>query len=276
MKPLIIVSGILLACPAWPCTIMVVARGGNVFAAANEDDDNRPDRSSHYIRFVPGNKETATLGYVAFGYKNNPFSDESAMNEAGLFYDFDALEKLDKPREGRPNGKFNAINEMLTKCRTVKQAVEFIEAIDLPFMSSAQLVLGDASGASAIVERHATTWRQPKVDFQIGTNFRTSTTPLEAITCERFKQCSLELNKRSRVSAGSLTEILRRTSADGSGIAKTWYSMVCDLKRRRVTLYYQGDFAKGATFDLLAELKVGPKKLDLSIFISDLLAKPGR
>lgn len=276
MKPLVTLAGILFAGAAFPCTIMIVSRGGNVFAAANEDEDNRPDKSSHYIRFVPANREKSALGYVAFGYKSNPFSDESAMNEAGLFYDFNALDKLDKPREGRPKGKFNAVNEMLTQCRTVKQAVEFLESVDLPYMSSAQMVLGDASGTSAIVERQATTWRKRKVDFQIGTNFRTSTTPPEAITCDRFKLCSVELSKRSRVSKSSLAELLRRTSADGTRTSKTWYSMVCDLKRLKVTLYYQGDFARGATFDLLSEIKSGPRKLDMSAFVSELLAKPGR
>jgi len=246
---------------------MIVARAGHVFAAANEDDENKVELSQHYVRFVPPSKEKGTLGFVAFGYKNNPFSDESAMNEAGLFYDFDALDKLDKPREGKPKGKFNAINEMLTHCHTVKEAMQFLEGFDLPNLSSAQMVIGDATGASAIFERQATTWRPKKVDYQIGTNFRTSTTPTSQITCDRFKLCDANLVKKKRVTVDSLAGLLNSTKATGANGSMTWYSLVCDLKSRQIHLYRKGDFTHATTFSLDEELKKGQRKLDMDEFI---------
>ena len=268
MKAFLVISGLILSGPISACTIFIVARGGQVFAAGNEDEDNVEKNSKHYVRFVPANKEKATLGYVSFGYKRNPFSDESAMNEAGLFYDFNALDKLDVARPGKPKGKFNTINEMLTSCRTVAEAVNYIEKVDLPFLSSAQMVIGDATGASAIVERHITTWRSKGSDFQIGTNFRTSTTPDDKITCDRFKACNLELGMNQPLGVSSIAALLNTTRAAPKSGTQTWYSLVCDLKQQRVNVYRKGDFAHTTSFLLADELKKGARKTDMDEFIS--------
>jgi hypothetical protein len=221
-----------------------------VFAAGNEDERSESAYSKHFVRFVPGSKEKGALGYVAFGYTRNPFNDESAMNEAGLFYDFTALEKLDTPREGKPRGKFNTINEMLTKCSTVSEAVKFLAGFDLPNMSSAQILIGDATGASAIVERHAVTHRPAGVDFQVATNFRTSAVPKAAISCERFKLSDTQLGLKKRMDAESAAAILGRVKAAPPSESMTWYSLVCDLKRRQVHLYRTGEFDKPFKFSL--------------------------
>ncbi len=273
MKVLAILSGLVLAMASSACTIFIVSRGGQVIAAGNEDEANVEKNAKHYVRFVPGNNEKATLGYVSFGYKGNPFSDESAMNEAGLFYDFNALDKLDVARLDKPKGKFNAINEMLTTCRTVDQAVKFLETVDLPFLSSAQIVIGDATGASAIVERHTTTWRSKGADYQIGTNFRTSKTPLEKITCNRFKACNLELGMNRLLDLPSVVDLLKTTKAAPKSGTRTWYSLVCDLKHQRVNLYRKGDFAHPTSFLLADELRKGARKIDMDEFISDHSSK---
>lgn len=255
--------GLSICAASQPCTVFLVARRGEVFAAGNEDEASDVKYSKHFVRFVPANKEKGALGYVAFGYAYNPFNDESAMNEAGLFFDFTAQDKLDVPREGKPKGKFNTINEMLVKCRTVKEAVQFLEGFDLPNMSSAQLLIGDATGASAIIERHQVTERLPKVDFQITTNFRTSVVPPDQITCERYKFCDLRLSAKKRLDIKSVAEILGGVTAVPPSPYQTWYSLVCDLKRKRVNLYRRGDLSKPFSFSLTDELKKGARKLDM-------------
>lgn len=267
MRLILILGACCIVANGPACTIIITARAGNVFAAGNEDDDNKQHLASHYIRFAPANKEKRTLGFVAFGYKNNPFSDESAMNEAGLFYDFDALDPLDKPRKDKPTGKFNAVNEMLISCRTVAEAVKYLESVDLPQMSSAQLVIGDATGASAIVERHTTTWRAKARDYQIGTNFRTSTTPENAVTCDRYLLCNTFLAAKKRISISNIASLLKQTSTSNSQ-TKTWYSVICDLKKKDIYLNVQSDFAKTIRFNLATELKKGPQRLDMEDFVA--------
>lgn len=267
-KTAILGGALLLTAGASACTIVFAARGGNVFAAGNEDESNKPQFASHYIRFEPANKVKGTLGFVAFGYKSNPFSDESAMNEAGLFYDFNALDTLDKPRDGKPKGKLNTVNQMLVTCKTVAEAVKFLESVDLPQMSSAQILIGDATGTSAIVERHATTWRAKNRDFQIGTNFRTSTTPETKITCDRYKLCAATLSRNKPIALTDMASMLRKTAASNSE-TMTWYSLVCDLKKKDVYLSLKGDFAKTIKFNLQTELRKGQKRLDMEQFVSE-------
>ncbi|MEI7578113.1 MAG: carcinine hydrolase/isopenicillin-N N-acyltransferase family protein [Armatimonadota bacterium] len=268
MKLAWILTFVAIASASQPCTVFLVARHGQVFAAGNEDEGADAGHSKHFVKFVQAKPETGALGYVAFGYSKNPLNDESAMNEAGLFYDFTAQDKLDKPREGKPRGKFNAINEMLTKCRTVAEAVHFLEAFDLSNMSSAELFIGDSLGASAIVERHTTTARPKGIDFQIATNFRTSLVPQDQISCERYKLCDSRLGASKRVSVKSIVEILDGTKAQAPSAYRTWYSLVCDLKRREVNLYRKGDFSQPIKFSLLAELKKGARKLDMDEFVN--------
>jgi hypothetical protein len=267
MRRTSIALALMMTCAAAePCTIVILARKGQVYAAGNEDESNQPELSRHTVRFVPGNAEKKTLGYVAFGYKNNPFSDESGLNEAGLFYDFNALDKLDAPRAGMPKGKFNAIKEMLSTCRTVREAVKYLESYDLPYMSTSQIVIGDASGASAIVERQATTLRARGVDYQIGTNFRTSTTPKTAITCNRYQHCDQILAKKNNSGFSIVQNLLQSTSAN-SATTKTWYSVICDLKKREVHLFIRGDFTKQFQFSLKDELTKGVRTLDMDEFV---------
>lgn len=267
MRWILILFGLAICAASKPCTVFLVARHGQVLAGGNEDESAEANNADHYVKFVPARPETGALGYVAFGYAKNPFNDESAMNEAGLFYDFTAQDKLEKPREGKPKGKFNAINEMLTKCRTVSEAVQFLEAFDLINMSSAELFIGDATGASTIVERHATTIRDKSSDFQIATNFRTSMVPKDQITCERYKLCDSRLAAKKRVGVKQFAEILDSTKAQAPSEYRTWYSLVCDLKRREVNLYRKGDFTKPFKFSLLAELNKGARRLHMDEFV---------
>lgn len=267
MKLAWVLTIVTVATASQSCTVFLVARHGQVFAGGNEDESAEPGNAKHYVRLVPAKPQTGALGYVAFGYTKNPFNDESAMNEAGLFYDFTAQDKLDKPREGKPSGKFNAINEMLTKCRTVAEAVLFLEGFDLINMSSAELFIGDATGASTIVERHATTSRDKSSDFQIATNFRTSMVPKDQITCERYKLCDSRLAATKRVGVKQFAEILDSTKAKAPSEYRSWYSLVCDLKRREVNLFRKGDFTRPFKFSLLAELKKGARKIDMDEFV---------
>lgn len=274
MRALCVLVGLAAACAsAWPCTIFVVARNGLVFAGANEDYTLGERFEKHWVRFVPA-KEKGQLGYVGFGYNFSPIVDQAAVNEAGLFYDYNALAKLDRPNEGKPKGGILHLQKMIATCRTVKEAVAYLRQYDFPFMSAAQMVLGDATGASAILERHTVTWRTPGADFQIGTNFRTSATPKTEITCGRYKACDASLSRAQAVSVESVRAILERTAAKGGG-ALSWYTTLCDLKSGIVHLFRKADFKSVATLDVKAELKKGARTVDMD----DLMkasAKPYR
>jgi hypothetical protein len=251
----------LFASPASPCTIFVVDRNGMVIAGGNEDHRAEEKYAGHWVRFFPA-EEQGELGYVSFGYNFSPLVDQAALNEAGLFYDYNALPAHDGVnREAEPAEVFK-IKEMLKTCRTVDEALEFMALYDFAGMAKAQMVIGDATGASAIVERHTVTKRDPRTDYQIGTNFRTSTTPKNAITCWRYKLCDKTLSKEEPVSIESVRGVLENSMPKDRGLV-SWYTTVFDLKAAKIHLFRKGHFSKAVVIDLKKELKNGQREIDM-------------
>jgi hypothetical protein len=219
----------------------------------------------HWIRFHPRNAGQP-LGFVTFGYDESPLIAQAAVNEAGLFFDFNALPAKHEGPEGKPEGSVDLLVRMMGTCRTVAAAVELLQNWDLKWMSAAQMVLGDATGASAIFERNAVTYRGP-ADYQIGTNFRTSDTPVEKITCWRYKTCDAALGKKQPVSVDSVRALLEQTMPKGKETI-TWYSTLCDLKSQRIFLFRKGEFSKVVTLNLGDELAVGDRKIDMDTLMA--------
>ncbi|HRF60553.1 MAG TPA: hypothetical protein PLH94_11670 [Fimbriimonadaceae bacterium] len=255
------------------CTIFVVSRNGMVLAGANEDYSIGERFEKHWVRFVPASQK-GQLGYIGFGYNFSPFLEQAAINEAGLFFDYNALGKLDKPNEGKQPGGLPQLLHMIKTCRTVDEAVKYLGQYDIPLLSTGQMVLGDATGASAIIERHTVTARTRGIDFQIGTNFRTSTTPASEIRCNRYRTCAESLAKGQSVSIESVRLLLERTAPKNGG-AISWYSSVCDLKGGRVYLFRKANFSRVAILDVKAELKKGARTEDMDALMTSL-GKPYR
>lgn len=264
---------VALGAIAQPCTIFIVARGGAVLAGANEDMTNAPPYDKHWVHFQPARDKNA-FGFVSFGYNQFPLVAQAAMNEKGLFYDYNALPKDDRGPEGKPKESVLIIQTMLERCATVAQAVDFLSRYDIVGLSTGQMVIGDATGASAILERNAVTYRG-RQDFQIGTNFRTSTTPKAKITCDRFKKCDAALRAGGPVGVTEVLGLLKATSANTkTGI--TWYSMVCDLKEGKIILFRKANFDAAVTLGLKAELAKGSRRTDIdALFAAESKAFPG-
>lgn len=268
---LALAASLILVSFASPCTIFIDARGGMVIAGANEDYSNEEMYAGHWVRFFPAEKE-GELGYVSFGYDIYPLFDQAAMNEAGLFYDYNALSAHDGINVGAKSATMLKVTEMLKTCKTVDEALEFLDKYDFASMAKAQMVIGDATGASAIIERHTVTKRAPEKDFQIGTNFRTSTTPKEEITCWRYKLCNKGLAKDEPASIESVRGLLEESMPKGPG-AISWYTTVCDLKAAKIHLFRKGDFSMAVVIDLKEELKKGKRNLDMDELMESA-AKP--
>lgn len=241
-----------------------------MLAGANEDYAIGPPNDKHWVRFVPAPAKDK-LGYVGFGYHFSPIFEQAAMNEAGLFYDYNALARLETPNTGKPTGGLLQLRTMITSCHTVEQAVAYLTQFDFPAFSTGQMVIGDATGASAILERHTVTRRPATTDFQIGTNFRTSTTPKTEITCWRYKTCEAGLLKRDPVTVESVRALLAASMPPKGGGSISWYTTVADLKAGIVHLFRKGDFSRVAHLRLKEELAKPARTLDMD----DLMATRG-
>lgn len=261
-----------LACATYAaqaCTIFLVARGGQVLMGANEDMVNESPYDKHWISFQ-ARSDKHKLGYAAFGYNAVPFVAQAGMNESGLFLDYNALPKLDRGPKGKPQASALLGEKILGECSTVDEALALIKQYDWVGLSAGQMVIGDATGASAIVERDAITRRKAELDFQIGTNFRTSETPEAKIDCWRYRACEKDLKVKGPVTTDFIRSLLAKTSPYESTKGKTisWYSQVCDLRAKKMWLYRKGDFSRSTLIDLRAELAKGSRRVDMDEFIA--------
>ncbi len=101
----------------------------------------------------------------------------------------------------------------------------------------------------------------------MGTNFRQSTTPLDEITCTRFKIATEMLKSNDEVSVPHFRRVLSAVHQEAG--SKTVYSNIYDLSRKLVYLYHFHDFEHVVEIDLAADLESGSR----SIYLPDLFPK---
>jgi hypothetical protein len=245
---------------ATACTIFVCAKDGRVLAGNNED--YYAGNSKTWLNFQP--KGERRFGCVGWGYEFSPFP-QGGMNEAGLFYDGNALpDKTETPAKGKAvdgQALVDLMYRMLHECRTIQEAALLLRQYDITALAPAQLVIGDATGNSLIIERTALTWGNRSL--QVGTNFRTSTTPAEKITCDRHRAVTRIMGADKPLTVDLAASALQATHQSGNKV-QTYYSTICDLKAAKFWLYVRGNFAKSYEFDLKRELAKGEHKVDMA------------
>ena len=228
----------------YACTVISCAKHGEVFAAANEDD------YTPFVRmwFNPATK--SRFGSVCFGVSDLQIG--AAMNEFGLFYDYTAQYGIDPWKYNQKNPyKGDLMFEILGKCKTVKEALVYLNKYDYAFPS--QVMLADATGNSIIVNPSTKVVRTGS--FQVSTNFNIADAPAKNYNCRRFDIAQEMLNKADQVNEDLMKTILDRTHQEGN--LSTQYSAVYDLKRGNVTLYLFHNFNAPYRFNLKNELMKG-------------------
>jgi len=226
------------------CTIVSCALHGEIFAAGNEDDYTPFFR----IWFNPGTSER--YGSVCFGAPD--LQTGSAMNEYGLFYDYTAQYSIDPTKyhlEHPYNG--DIFFEIIGKCKTVKEAMAFLETHD--YTGSAQVLLADATGNSVIIHIGAKVMKSG--NYQINTNFDICNLAAGNYSCGRYDIANQILSKTKTVSVSLLKNLLNETHQEGN--LSTQYSYINDLKRGIMHVYLFHDFNHAYVIDLKKELTKG-------------------
>ncbi|WP_316827953.1 hypothetical protein [Pedobacter miscanthi] len=240
----------LLSQNIYACTVISYALKGEVYSAANEDD---------YMGFarVWFNPKTADrYGSVCFGLPD--LQAQAAMNEYGLFYDFTA-QNID-PAQFHPKNIYQGdfFFEILGKCKTVKEAMVFLEKYD--YAISAQVLIADALGNSVII--NAGTKLTKSGAYQINTNFDISKLATKNYSCRRYDISDEALKKAEVLNVPFFRDILSRTRQEGK--LSTIYSNIYDLKRKLITVYNFHDFEHPWVIDLKEELAKGYRLEKLS------------
>jgi hypothetical protein len=215
-----------------------------VFAAANEDDFTPFSR----IWFNPSTPER--YGSVCFGAPDLQVG--AAMNEYGLFYDFTAQYGID-PSKFDLKHPYNGdvMFEILGKCKTVKEALTFLEAHN--YTAASQVLIADATGNSVIIHVGVTVMKSG--NYQINTNFDIANLVTGNFSCGRYDISNKMLSSAKSVSVTMLKNLLNQTHQEGD--LSTQYSNIYDLKRGIIYVYLFHDFEQVYVIDLKKELSKG-------------------
>lgn len=240
---------LLIQIPGYPCLIFVLTNGKQVLVGNHEDWTARDAR----IRFIPGDKDK--LAVTVFDFESEG-AVQGGVNEAGLFFDGTATPFVSIEFPGKevfPGKEFWLT--LLQHCKTVRQAVAFLEKYQVPDLEQVHILFADRSGQSAIVGAYdgkiTVTWKSKA--FQTLTNFNIVDPEYGGEQpCPRFATANEILSKPGTDPVQQATDVLKQTTQG----ELTVYSTLFDLTAGTVRVYYLADFSKHLTFDLKKEWKL--------------------
>jgi hypothetical protein len=161
------------------CTAVFVSAGDAVLVGNNEDASMPLSK----VWVVPG--EGGKYSRFCLGYAGDNII-QGGVNEKWLWFDSFSVEA--KPVAASPGEKVfegDMHDKILAECATVEEVVALLHRYRNPFLSDNMLMVGDRTGASAIIEGNAVLSRRGP--YQIITNFRQSEHPDGSTVCGRYR-----------------------------------------------------------------------------------------
>lgn len=254
MKTIIALVVSLISFTAEACTVFCVSSADKAFFASNEDYKNPETR----VWFKTGDNEK--LGVIYFGFDD--LFPQGGMNQAGLSYDGLATKtkpvtkSLQKPKKDLQE----FLEHIMSNCKTVDEVIAEFENVNRVFLNNAMLMFADSSGHSAIFEGDEILLKTDS--YQVATNFYLSETPSSKITCSRYLSAqSILSNAKDAPSTELCKSILDETKQSGS--VMTLYSVIYDMKQRKIHIYNRSDFSREHVLRLDDELKKGNRTIEL-------------
>lgn len=229
------------------------SQNDNTLVGNNEDSKD----PNSYMWFVPAQEDC--YGRIYFGFQDlNPLG---GMNDRGLVFDYLPTEFLQvNVSSDKKLFAGDLMDEIISKCATVKEALAMLNQYDLTFLSNSQIMLVDALGNSAIVEGEVI---HRKLDtFQVATNFALSQfTDLQDYPCERYK-LAMTLLENNGLSVDLFRRILADTHQEDDN--PTQYSCIYDLKNGIIYLYHFHNYENLVRINLAEALKKGAHQVKLA------------
>jgi hypothetical protein len=252
------ILALLAASIALPCTIISgKTKDGIVWAGNNEDfyfDFNT------YLNVLPA--EGDLLGAVSFTYGTPDSHIQGGFNEAGLFFDINALPAIPKSdwidwgeRTEFPGGEAPFFSHLLRTCSTVQDAINLIKKYEIE-LTNGQVHLADSKGTLAVISNSGI--RLSENNFQVSTNFNIFTRgPSDGGRhCWRYPIAEKMFQERE-VSLDTIRDILDATQQQR--LVGTIYSNVINLTTGDAYNYYAGNFKNTYHFNLKKLMQEGKK-----------------
>ncbi len=260
---------ILISClvytPVYSCSIFSIKGSKKTFLAGNEDWY----QSNSSIKIVPGTIQD--FGYIIFGVSAYIDSHpQIGFNEKGLGVDWATI-----PQSSfKPDSKLKTLNiplipELMRRCESVKDVIEFVKRYNIPHFAREHLLVADRFGDSIVLE-----WNQDSVhavlsdkNYQLITNFNILNPSTGWYPCSRFSagEKILESKREDLPTIEYITRILNAMHSDGK--FKTLYSYIFDLQKKNIVLYNRSDFSTKSLLNLNDLFKKGHHTLSLDTLI---------
>lgn len=238
------------------CTIVSgVDRKGQTWIMNNEDFFHT---YSNYVNVYPSQKNT--LGYITFTYGSPESGIQGGANEAGLFFDINALPpQTFKLSEGKtPFTSGSMLLYLLQHCKTVPQFLKLWETRYMPGMNDIQIHLADKQGNLAIITPDTIVSSKKHLT---STNFNVCETDAGKRSCWRYP-ISEKVIKENGVSKKNLLQIANATS--WREFTTTLYTNIHNLSTGGISVYLAEDYAYAWNTNIHTLLKQGRQSILLA------------
>lgn len=231
--------------------------GNHVWVGNNEDEAPTMNYRFYFI-----NSTNKNYGYMLWSeFHNHPEYDpimdqypQGGLNEYGLFMDYTAIDEIPvKEDENKEIRTKEVINDILKSCKTVEEAITFINKYNLINLASAQLYIADASGDYATVHGNYIV-RKTSENFAL-TNYCIDESCTKEKCWRRETADNLLNTKGKQFELEDIKNILNSTAQKSTSDIITNYSMAVNLKTQTIYLYYKTDFSQYATIPLSSAIK---------------------
>lgn len=245
------------------CTIFIANDGQNVWIGNNEDELQNVKYRMWYYPAQTNNYGYSIWTELSFGKLLNGFSylnPQGGLNEYGLFMDFTTIDPVPVVKDSqKKDRKRQVVTDILKKCKTVDEALTYINTYNLIKLTNAQLFIGDASGNYATVTAGYVV--RKTVNSLAITNYSINNGYTEA--CHRRDVATRYLNSNITFQLDDIKTILEKSTQKLPNNLVSNYSMAIDLKTSTIYLYYKNDFTTVSVLSLAEELKKGRHHKDI-------------
>ena len=238
------------------CTIVSgVDQKGQTWVMNNEDFFHT---YSNYVNVYSAQKNT--LGYITFTYGSPESGIQGGANEAGLFFDINALPPQNfKLSEGKkPFTSGSMLLYLLQHCKTVPQFLKLWETRYLPGMNDIQIHLADKYGNLAIITPDTIVISKKHLT---STNFNVCETDAGKRSCWRYPIAEKVIMENG-VSKKNLVHIANATS--WRAFTTTLYTNIHNLSTGDISFYLAEDYANAWNTNIHTLLKQGRQSILLA------------
>jgi hypothetical protein len=247
----------LMTPPTIACTIFTASHGESVFFGANEDQ--RPNSSF----LVVDKRGTLGVVYFATPWKKWPLVMQMGINEMGLSFDNNWImkEKLTPHPERTPQYEW-AVTQLMQQASTVEEVLAKIFTYNWGDSISYQIHFADKSGDAVVIHPGAddelTYSRKPKGNgYLISTNFNLANLDKKMWSFLRYRYKTADemlstIGTQNNLTVAFMASVLKATHQ--KWIFKTLYSVVYDLSKLRIYLYFDRQFDTPYNIDVKSEL----------------------